>query len=168
MNQTTRGAVLSFVIAVWSFGCESMEPTEQQFSSLSFKERRAAIVQFQPADQLELLILANQSSHPDDMGLAGAIAQQGEAMVPAIMDRLSVENDPSIQFTLIAILLFMDSAKNYPTLDDSGIVTVISEICKKQMSGIGAEFQKGFPCTQEKLQEKINSKDTPPDIYKSR
>lgn len=80
-------------------------PEHQAFLDLPRDQRRAAITNYPPEEQVALYISAMLAKHPPDLELADAVAASGEGVLPVLVRRIQEEKREVVQVDLLYVVL---------------------------------------------------------------
>jgi len=88
--------------------CSREYPLEHEaFLELPRDQRKAALEQHPPEEQVDLYVSAMLVKHPPDLELADAVAANGTRVLPLLIERLQAEKREVVQVDLLYVLLRM-------------------------------------------------------------
>jgi hypothetical protein len=90
-------------------------------------ERRIAILQYPPEQQVELYLKAMLEKHPPDLGLADAVASNGSSIVPALTERLVSDDRDVAKMHLVDVFLRMKQLAYYPVATDAETMALLQQ-----------------------------------------
>ncbi|MHA6881788.1 hypothetical protein [Ralstonia pseudosolanacearum] len=123
----------ALLLCAFLFGCNSgdseIEPNQfdRDFFHLSTEAQVKKFHEYDMKTQYELVIVGNQVVHPPAIYLAEEFAEQGEAAIPFLRDKLaSTKKEVTIR-DIVAIFTEMHRLKSYKFSNDSSLMRLVDE-----------------------------------------
>lgn len=107
--------------------CQAEPEASESFLRKPMAERRTAILQYPPEQQVELYLRAMLEKHPPDLALADAVANNGAKIVPALIRRLIREDRDVAKMHLIDVFLRMQELGYYPVASDAKTLDLLAQ-----------------------------------------
>ena len=103
-------------------------PAYRSFFKVPFNEQPDSLRTFPPGDQIEIYLLYPAVSHPGHPGLVSVVAENGPAILPLILPRLTAadESDPEMR-DLFYVLGVMVCEHGHSLAGDTTLMRVVSE-----------------------------------------
>ena len=125
--------VVWLLFAVVAPSCQGAEhAASEEFLRKPMVERRTAILQYPPEQQVGLYLKAMLAKHPPDLALADAVASNGAKIVPALTQRLVQEDRDIAKMHLIDVFLRMQELSYYAVASDGKTM----DLLKQQVAAI--------------------------------
>ena len=114
-----RRGVIWLLFVVVAPSCQGAEhAASEQFLRKPMVERRTAILEYPPEQQVELYLRAMLAQHPPDLALADAVASNGERIVRALTRHLVEEDRDIAKMHLIDVFSRMQELDYYAVASD--------------------------------------------------
>ena len=90
-------------------------------------ERRTAILQYSPEQQVELYLKAMLEEHPPDLALADAVASNGAKIVSPLAQRLVEDDRDLAKLHVFDVFLRMQELGYYAVASDAKIMELLAQ-----------------------------------------
>lgn len=119
--------MLAFVLTGSNCG-RDYPPEHRAFLDLPRDQRRTAIANYPPEEQVALYISAMLAKHPPHLELADAVAENGEVVLPILLRRIQEDEREVVQVDLLYVLARMQEMGRANVAADAETIAALRSV----------------------------------------
>lgn len=99
----------------------------ESFLKKPMMERRTAILEYSPEQQVDLFLKAMIAKHPPDLGLADVVASNGSKIVPSFSKRLAHDDRDVAKMHVVDVFVRMQELGYYDVASDGETMNLLEQ-----------------------------------------